>query len=66
MKFYAYIPTDEGREPLGTEHNTLFELKTVKGAIKRSRQSLGSTNFRLYTYWNFYDDSTFKLVYKGA
>jgi len=65
MKFYAYIPTDEGREPMGTEHRTIFELKTIKGAIKHAKRRLGSTNFRLYIYWNFYDNSTFKLVYKG-
>lgn len=66
MKFYAYIPREDGTEPMGTDHTTLFELKTIKGAIKRAGRSLNSLYFRLYTYQNFYDDKTFRLVYERS
>jgi hypothetical protein len=63
MKFYAYIPTEEGKEPIGSGNSLLFELKTVRGAINRSIRYLKTDNIRVYTYWNFYDDKTFRLVY---
>lgn len=60
-KYYAYVPKDDGSEPLGTMAHHLFELKTHRGAVERVRRVLGP-KFRLYTYRNFYDDSTFSLV----
>lgn len=61
MKFYAYIPTDTGKEPTGSDNRIIFELKTIKGAIKRAINSLGHT-FQLHKYSNFYDDNTFQLI----
>jgi hypothetical protein len=60
-KFYAYKPRADGKLPLGTTGRTLFELKTVGGAKKRARSVLGS-NYKLFTYTNFYNDKTFKKV----
>jgi hypothetical protein len=60
-KFYAYKPDKSGREPLGTSGRTLFELKTVDGAKNRAKKMLGS-GYKLYTYTNFYNDKTFKVV----
>lgn len=60
MKFYAYIPDKNDNEPLGTEGKLLFELKTINGAIKRCEKYLKV--YRLYTYTNFYDDKTFRLL----
>jgi len=63
MKFYAYkwdVPL--GTEPLGTDGKLLFELKTVRGAMNRCKRYLKTSDFRLYTYTNFYDDKTFKQV----
>jgi hypothetical protein len=61
MKYFAYIPREDGSEPMGTEHKILFELKTMRGAIRRARRSLGD-RFKLYSYTKFYDDKTFKLI----
>ena len=61
MKFYAYKPTKEGKEPIGSDRRTLFELKTIQGAHKRARSVLGP-NYRLFRYTNFYDDKTFRQV----
>ena len=61
MKFYAYVPTKEGREPVGGDRKLIFELKTVAGAHKRARSVLGA-RYRLFTYTNFYRESTFRKV----
>lgn len=61
MNFYAYIPKADGTEPLGTSGKILFQLKTVRGAVRRCRNALGK-RFRLYTYSSFYDESTFFFV----
>jgi len=61
MKFYAYKPTKDGREPLGSDRRILFELKTIAGAHRRARSVLGS-DYRLFRYTNFYDDKTFRRV----
>lgn len=65
MKFYIYnenVPL--GSESLGSQGKMIIEdLKTLKGAINRAKRS-GYTHFRIYTFSNFYDDSTFKEVYK--
>jgi len=61
MKFYAYKPTKDGKEPVGGDRKLLFELKTVRGAHNRARGALGS-NYRLFRYTNFYDDKTFREV----
>jgi hypothetical protein len=63
MRFYAYkgrVPL--GKESLGTSGKMLFQLKTVDGAIRRTLRYFGP-DASLYTYTNFYKDSTFKKVY---
>jgi hypothetical protein len=63
--FYAYNGNAElGHEPCGTEGRHIWQdLKTLRGAIKRM-EALGYKSFRIYTFWNFFDNKTFKLVYK--
>lgn len=61
-KYYAYIPTKEGKEPLGTRNRFKFQLKSDDNyAIKKARKQLGS-RFRLFSYTNFYNDTTFILI----
>lgn len=70
MKFYGYVPTKEGKEPLGTEGRTMFELETVPGAIRKMRRyastvkspKLSAPSFKLFSYTNFYDESTYKQI----
>jgi hypothetical protein len=63
MNFYAY--KDQyllGHEPLGTANRMIWrDLKTVRGAINRAKKLWGRW-YRIYTFTNFYDDKTFKLV----
>lgn len=61
MKYYAYVPTEEGEEPMGTANRIKFQLKTNRGAIRRAKRVLGD-NFCLFTYTNFYNDLTFKEI----
>lgn len=63
MKFYAYVPDKNGNEPMGTFGSFLIDLKTLRGAINRVK-SYGKTNFRIFTYTNFYDEKTFTKVYE--
>ena len=60
MNFYAYIPKKDGTEPCGTVNKVLSrEYKTLRNFIKFR---LGNdSRFRIYSFTNFYDDSTFKL-----
>lgn len=61
MKFYAYKPDSNGNEPMGTSGRILFELKTVRGAIRRARRMLGN-NIKVFHYTNFYNGKTFKQI----
>ena len=67
MKFYAYPGAAElGFEPCGTEDRLVFELKTIKGGIRRARRYFQGRPFSLYVYTDFYNDNTFKPILKGA
>ncbi|PHS35663.1 MAG: hypothetical protein COA82_03370 [Alkaliphilus sp.] len=68
--FYAFIPHKkipatennlEG-EPTGTANRLLFQLKTPKGAIARCKKHFSGQPFKLYSYHNFYDNSSFTLI----
>jgi len=60
--FYAYIPTKDGKEPMGTTNKLImYDLKTARGAHRRARKYLGS-KYLLFRYTNFYDDKTFHRV----
>jgi hypothetical protein len=62
-KYYVYAGTaDLGKEPLGTSGKSIWhDLKTNKGAYRRALKLYGA-NFRLYSFTNFYDNSTFKEI----
>ena len=63
MKFYGYEPDFYGKEPVGSDHKVLFELKTVRGAVNKM-QRLSSNwlrGFALYSYTEFYNSSTFEF-----
>ncbi len=62
MKIYAYKITDTGREPTNPEDKLLYELKTIKGGVRRAIKILGE-NCRVYIYRNFYDKNTFEQIY---
>lgn len=58
MKFYAYLPDKDGKEPMGTANRVLFKLKTYTGAIHKALRLIGK-NAKLFRYINFYDKTTF-------
>lgn len=70
MKFYAYTPdkkidySELKNEPVGTFGKSMFELKTINGAINRCKRIFNNNPFILYSYTNFYNDKTFKLIYE--
>jgi len=70
MNFYAYIPREDGSEPTGSSGTVIFqneEFKTLNGVIRRCKYKLNwnSHPFEIYTFDKFYDDSSFKLMYKN-
>lgn len=60
MKFYAYLPNEDGKEPIGTENRILFELKTLKGAEMKCCKRFKTHKFKLFSYTNAYDIKTFR------
>ena len=40
----------------------LFELKTIKGAVRRCARIFKTNKFELFTYNNFYDNKTFSKL----
>ena len=63
MNFYAYKGThDLGKEPLGSDNRMIWRgLKTPRSPKKTCRELWGD-NFRLFSFTNFYDDTTFQRV----
>jgi hypothetical protein len=66
MKFYAYLPDENGQEPFGTFNRLMFELKTIQGAIRRCNRIFKSKvpngKYKLFRYTNFYDEKTFHEI----
>lgn len=63
LHFYAYHGHWQlGQEPLGSDRKLIFYLKTIRGAKNRCKAAYNGEPYRLYTFTNFYDNSTFRLV----
>lgn len=62
MQFYAFIPREDGSAPMGSEGQTIFSLKTIRGAVERCNRVLGST-FVLYACTNIYDEKTYRFIH---
>lgn len=67
MNFYAFIPREDGTAPLGTGNQTIIrDFKLQRNAIKTAIRRLGTSEIVVYSYTNFYDNSTFKLIWNGT
>ena len=64
--FYAYKGIKPlGQEGLGSEGRMIVrDLKTVKGVINRIPSTWYDEGFSIYSFTNFYRDSTFNLEFK--
>ena len=64
MGFYAYLGNDElGTEPLGSGNKmVIHDLKTARGAINRCNKYWSGKEFRVYSFTDFYDESTYRRV----
>ena len=64
MGFYAYIGDDDlGSEPLGSFGRMVIpDLKTARGAIRRCNKYWSGKEFRVYSFTDFYDESTYRRV----
>jgi len=69
MNFYSYTtetPNTPGLadEPLGSGGRSIDrDLKTVRGAVNRMKQTWPDKSFKVFAFTNFYDDKTFRLVH---
>jgi len=61
-KYYAYIPREDGTEPTGSANRAMWEGAGGNFAIRMAKRRLGTDNYVLLSYTNFYDDSTFKVI----
>lgn len=60
MNLYAYVPREDGTEPMGTANKMIIhDLKTVRGAINRCKRVWTGKEFKLFSYTRFFDNSTF-------
>ena len=64
MGFYAYLGNAElGSEPLGSfDRMVIADLKTKQGALRRCNKYWAGKEFRIYSYTDFYDESTYRRV----
>lgn len=66
QSYYAYTPTQDGKEPIGTEGRHLLALKTDEGAMRRCDRLFRDKPYRLYQYSNIYDDKTFRFIHASS
>ena len=66
MEFYSYNSTKPlGKEDLGSNGRMITrDLKTLRGVENRIPKSWHKTGYSIYTFTNFYNDDTFRLVRK--
>lgn len=63
MNFYAYIPREDGSEPVGSDNRLIIrDLKTIRGVKKQCSKIFKNKKYRLFTFSNFYDESTFREI----
>ena len=68
-QFYTYL-TDEPQapgmldEPIGSDGRFIDrDLKTVRGVVNRIKRARPGKSFKVFSFTNFYDDRTFRLVH---
>ena len=69
MNFYSYVtetPNTPGLadEPLDSGMRSIDrDLKTVRGAVNRMKRLSPGKSFKVFSFSNFFDDKTFRLVH---
>ena len=69
MQFYSYItetPDAPGQtdEPIGSSGRTIDrDLKTARGVVRRLEKAWPGKSFKVFTFTNFYDERTYRLVH---
>ena len=69
MQFYSYVTETPNAphqtdEPFGTSGRSIDrDLKTVRGVVRRLERAWPGKSFKVFSFTNFYDDKTFRLVH---
>ena len=63
MNYYVYNElVTLGKESCDTQGKMIIrDLKTLQGVINRAKSVFADTGFMVYSFTNFYNDSTFTL-----
>jgi hypothetical protein len=68
-QFYSYLTTTPdalGMTDEGVGSSCRFidrDLKTVRGVVNRIQRRYPDKSFKVFSFTNFYDDQTFRLVH---
>lgn len=68
MQFYSYTTETPGApgqtdEPVGSGGRSIDrDLRTVRGVVRRLEKAWPGKSFKVFTFSNFHDDRTFRLV----
>lgn len=69
MQFYSYVtktPNAPGMEdePIGSDGRSIDrDLRTVRGVVNRLKRAWPDKSFKVFSFTNFYNDKTFRLVH---
>lgn len=69
MQFYSYItetPDAPGLtdDPIAGDRRVIeWDLKTTRGAVARRRRLWEGKSFKVFSFTNFYDNKTFRLIH---
>jgi hypothetical protein len=69
MNFYSYTTKTpdaphQTDEPFGSGGRSIVrDLKTLRGVVNRMKQTWPDKSFKVFSFTNFYDDKTFRLVH---
>ena len=68
-QFYSYLTTTPDAlgmtdEPVGSGGRSIDrDLKTLRGVVNRLKKAWPGKSFKVFSFTNFYDDQTFRLVH---
>jgi hypothetical protein len=66
MQYYSYVTENPCSinwldEPVGTSGRSIDrDLKTLRGVVNRLKKAWPGKSFKVFTFTNFYDPSTFR------
>lgn len=58
------MPPGQTDEPIGSDGRSIDrDLKTVRGVVRRLQKAWPGKSFKVFTFTNFYNEASFRLVH---